>query len=436
MLDLGFAVAGPFGTQVLADLGANVIKVNAWRDPWWHAQHIAYGANRGKRSIGIDLKTPEGLGVFHRLVESGRRRALEHAARRPQAAQVRRGRAPRDQPDIIYCHTRGFDRGPRSDSPGNDQTGCSLAGVTWEDGGCWDGGKPFWSLTSLGDTGNGFFSAIGVIQALYHRARTGEAQSVDTSILNAGLLVASMTALKADGTALPRPRLDRMQLGLGPLYRLYETKDSWACIAAVTGSHREALAAATGIGPDALSAEHLEPWFRARSGKDVFATLDDHGVPCELCDENFGRRIFDDPEMDAHELVVHQRHPKLGDFEHFGKTIHFSDTPGRISGPPPVCGQHTREILLEHGFRRRRDRHTGRREGDLRGTLGGVRWRCPDVTNGRRARSNPRPSPRRGVLRPAPLCDDAAARASPSTEIRPAAARCVVTRSDRVVGRT
>ncbi len=351
VLDLGFAVAGPFGTQVLGDLGANVIKVNAWRDPWWHAQHIAYGANRGKRSIGIDLKTPEGLGVFHQLVTAA---DVVHSNMRRDAL----GRLKCDEaslrevnPDIIYCHTRGFDRGPRSDSPGNDQTGCSLAGVTWEDGGCWDGGKPFWSLTSLGDTGNGFFSAIGVIQALYHRARTGEAQSIDTSILNAGLLLASMAALKADGVALPRPHLDRMQLGLGPLYRLYETKDSWACIAAVTESHRKALTAATGIGPDALSAAQLEPWFRARSGKEVFAILDDHGVPCELCDENFGRRIFDDPEMDAHELVVHQRHPKVGNFEHFGKTIHFSDTPGRISGPPPVCGQHTREIMLEHGFR-------------------------------------------------------------------------------------
>jgi len=70
VLDLGFAVAGPFGTQLLADLGADVIKVNAWRDPYWHANHIAYGANRGKRSIGIDLKTPEGLAVLHRLVES------------------------------------------------------------------------------------------------------------------------------------------------------------------------------------------------------------------------------------------------------------------------------------------------------------------------------------------------------------------------------
>jgi crotonobetainyl-CoA:carnitine CoA-transferase CaiB-like acyl-CoA transferase len=54
--------------------------------------------------------------------------------------------------------------------------------------------------------------------------------------------------------------------------------------------------------------------------------------------------------MDAHQLVVHQNHPKLGSFEHFGMTIHFSDTPGRIWGPPPVCGQHTREIMHEHGF--------------------------------------------------------------------------------------
>jgi crotonobetainyl-CoA:carnitine CoA-transferase CaiB-like acyl-CoA transferase len=350
VLDIGFAVAGPWGTQVLADLGADVIKVNAWRDPWWHAQHIAYGCNRGKRSIGIDLKSPDGLAVFHRLVEHAD--VVQSNMRRAALRRLKCDEASLRQvnPDLIYCHTRGFDRGPRSDSPGNDQTGCSLAGVTWEDGGCWDGGKPFWSLTSLGDTGNGFFSAIGIIQALYHRARTGEAQSVDTSILNAGLLVASMAAVKADGTPLPRPRLDRMQLGLGPLYRLYETGDGWACIAAVTDPHRDALATATGLERHTLDAAHLEPWFRARSGAEAFAVLDGHGVPCELCDDDFGRHIYDDPEMDARELVVHQQHPKVGRFEHFGKTIHFSDTPERIWGPPPVCGQHTREIMREHGF--------------------------------------------------------------------------------------
>ncbi len=98
VLDLGFAVAGPFGAQVLADLGADVIKINTWRDPWWHASHIAYGANRNKRSIGIDLKTPEGLAVFHTLVRPGGRGAFQHATGRAPAAQMRRGIPAGGQP--------------------------------------------------------------------------------------------------------------------------------------------------------------------------------------------------------------------------------------------------------------------------------------------------------------------------------------------------
>jgi crotonobetainyl-CoA:carnitine CoA-transferase CaiB-like acyl-CoA transferase len=366
VLDLGFAVAGPFGTQVLADLGANVIKVNATRDPWWHANHIAYGANRGKRSICIDLKTTEGLAVLHRLVEKAdvvhsnmRRDALRRLG--CDEASLREV-----NPDIIYCHTRGFDRGPRSDSPGNDQTGCSLAGVTYEDGGCREGGKPFWSLTSLGDTGNGFLSAIGVIQALYHRKLTGEPQSVDTSILNAGLLVASMASNRADGSALPRPHLDGMQLGLHPLYRLYQTADGWMCIAALSQEQwvglvetlgqaslnddpRFADAAARAAHGSELSAL-LEPGFRQRSSRDLFDGLDAKAVPCEIADPDFSSHVFDDPEMRSRGLVVEQQHPKVGRFDTFGSTIFFSETPGRIWGPPPVVGEHTREIMLEHGY--------------------------------------------------------------------------------------
>jgi crotonobetainyl-CoA:carnitine CoA-transferase CaiB-like acyl-CoA transferase len=366
VLDLGFAVAGPFGTQVLADLGANVIKVNATRDPWWHANHIAYGANRGKRSICIDLKTTEGLAVLHRLVEKAdvvhsnmRRDALRRLG--CDEASLREV-----NPDIIYCHTRGFDRGPRSDSPGNDQTGCSLAGVTYEDGGCRDGGKPFWSLTSLGDTGNGFLSAIGVIQALYHRKLTGEPQSVDTSILNAGLLVASMASTRADGSALPRPHLDRMQLGLHPLYRLYQTADGWMCIAALSQEHWVGLVETLGQGSliddlrfadAAARAAHgselaalLEPSFRQRRSRDLFDALDGSGVPCEIADPDFSSHVFDDPEMGSRGLTVEQQHPKVGRFDTFGSTISFSETPGRIWGPPPVVGEHTREIMLEHGY--------------------------------------------------------------------------------------
>jgi crotonobetainyl-CoA:carnitine CoA-transferase CaiB-like acyl-CoA transferase len=353
VLDLGFAVAGPFGTQVLADLGANVIKVNATRDPFWHQNHIAYGANRGKRSIGIDLKTPEGLAVLHRLVEQA---DVVHSNMRRDALRrlkVDEASLREVNPDLVYVHTRGFDRGPRSDSPGNDQTGCSLAGVCYEDGGMHDGGRPFWGLTSLGDTGNGFLSAIGLIQALYHRKRTGVTQSVDTSILNAALLCATYAAVKDDGTSLPRPELDRMQLGLSPRYRIYPARDGWVCVAAITEPEQAALAAALGQdslpGDDALTAE-LDAWFAARSAADAFAALDAAGVPVEVCDGDFGVRVHDDPEMQALGLVVKQQHPKLGRYEQLGVTIDFSDTPQHIFGPPPVVGQHTREIMREYGY--------------------------------------------------------------------------------------
>jgi crotonobetainyl-CoA:carnitine CoA-transferase CaiB-like acyl-CoA transferase len=366
VLDLGFAVAGPFGTQVLADLGANVIKVNATRDPWWHACHIAYGANRGKRSICIDLKTPEGLSVLHRLVEQAD--VVHSNMRRDALRRLRCDEASLRMvnPEIIYCHTRGFDLGPRSESPGNDQTGCSLAGVTFEDGGGRDGGRPFWSLTSMGDTGNGFLSAIAVIQALYHRSRTGETQTVDTSILNAGLLAASMCSLGPDGAPLSRAHLDRMQLGLTALYRLYETADGWLCVAVVGEEHWRSFMDVLGlphlasdarfVDADARSAndrdlwDRLEPVLRQRSAADWFLALDGRGVPCEIADPTFPLGVFDDPEMRALGLVVEQQHPKLGRFEHFGTTINFSDTPGKIWGPPPIVGQHTREIMREYGY--------------------------------------------------------------------------------------
>lgn len=349
VLDLGFAVAGPFATQVLADLGATVIKVNNRTDPWWHATHIAYGVNRGKRSIGIDLKHPDGIAAFHRLVERAdvvhsnmRRDALSRLGCDEESLRA-------VNPDLIYCHTRGFDRGPRSDSPGNDQTGCSLAGVTFEDGGGHDGGTPFWSLTSLGDTGNGFLSVIGVLQALYHRHRTGEPQAVDTSILNAGLLLASAASVKADGTSLPRPQLDRMQLGLGPFYRLYRTADGWICLAAVTELHRERLGKALGTRAADLAGV-LEREFAALSTAAAFALLDGHDVPVEIADAGFSARLFDDQQMWERGLVVAHDHPQLGRVETFGSSITFSETPGRIQGPPPLCGQHTRDILTEHGF--------------------------------------------------------------------------------------
>ena len=94
----------------------------------------------------------------------------------------------------------------------------------------------------------------------------------------------------------------------------------------------------------------LESVFAGKSASDWFALLDEQGVPCEISDEEFGRHFFDDAEMLAAGRVVTYDHPELGRFEHAGLQIDFSDTPGRVWGPPPLVGQHTREIMREFGF--------------------------------------------------------------------------------------
>jgi crotonobetainyl-CoA:carnitine CoA-transferase CaiB-like acyl-CoA transferase len=218
----------------------------------------------------------------------------------------------------------------------------------------------------MGDTGNGYLSAIAVIQALYYRARTGEGQNVDTSILNAALLSASAASVGADGTPLPRPHLDRFQLGLTALYRLYETTDGWVCIAVTDLPQWQALVTAV---PELCLAEDerfsdprrrqandvalgtlLENVLKTRTSSEWFQLLDNAGVPCEIANPSFGREIFLDPIMRELGLIVEHQHPKLGRFEQFGNTIDFSATPGVVQGPPPIIGQHTREILGQHGF--------------------------------------------------------------------------------------
>jgi crotonobetainyl-CoA:carnitine CoA-transferase CaiB-like acyl-CoA transferase len=338
VLDLGLAVAGPFGTQLLADLGATVIKVNsALFDGYWMQTSIAMCCNRGKQAITIDLKNPEGMAVLHDLVRSAD--VVQHNMRwdATERLGVDYESLRAINPSLIYCHTRGHDPS-RMLLAGNDQTGAALAGASWMEAGVESGAVPIWPDTSLGDTGNGYLSAIGILQALYHRQRTGEGQFLDTSILYAHLLNTSLASVAVDGTAGDRPVLDEMQLGWNDRYRLHETADGWLCVALMTDAHVDQF--------QRITAGDL----MARTAREWFDELDAVGVPCEVADEDFVLSLFDDPEMIEKGWVTSYEQPLVGRMDVMGLLFDLSDTPGRIQGPPLVPGQDTRAILLRLGY--------------------------------------------------------------------------------------
>jgi len=346
VLDLGLGVAGPFGPKMLADLGADVIKVHALHDTFWAGTHMGLGTNRGKRSISLDLKDPRGREILTALID----RADVVATNWRPGAAARLGidyEALRERhPGLVFCNTRGYERGWRAALPGTDQTANALSGPEWEDGACDAGNAPLWSRCGMGDTGNALLAAIAITLALYHRERTGEGQAVGTSIVNACLLNTSYAWVHADDSPAPWAHLDAGQYGLGPYYRLYQAADGWLVVAAVTEGQQAALHDALG----APSTADVERALASRPAHDAFTLLDDAGVPVEVVDEAFCRDLFDDPAAREHGWVATTWAGGVGRFEDPGLLIDFSATPGVVQRGPCLCGEHTREVLRELGY--------------------------------------------------------------------------------------
>lgn len=366
VLDLGLAIAGPFGTQLLADLGAEVIKINGLYDVFWHRVHIAYMSNRSKKSLTLNLKDPRAMKILLDLVKDCD--VVHHNMRYDAAERLKIDYASLKQlnPGLIYCHTRGFEDGPRKALPGNDQTGGCLSGIQYEDGGMANGGKPMWSLTSMGDTGNGYLSAIAVMQALRHRDRTGEGQFVDTSIVNASLLNTSYAVARPDGTGFERPRIDSQQFGYSAGHRLYETAQGWLCILLALPEHWDELFSVLNApelalderfsnaqarqANDAALIAVLTEKFREDTASAWFERLDAAGVPVEICSEDFSLKMHEDPEFQARQWVVSFDQPQIGRLDQVGLGVDLSATPGVIQGRPLIVGEHTREILTGMGY--------------------------------------------------------------------------------------
>ena len=368
VVDLGQYLAGPFGPMILADLGADVIKVEpVTGDGMRLVNQAFFGCQRGKRDIALDLKTEEGHTIALQLVE---RADIVHHNMTVGVAQrlgIGYDDCKRVNPDIIYCNTYAYGAdGPLSRFGGLDPLYQAAAGLEYEEGPTHAGRTPLYYRFGMTDTANAMLSVVGCLAALYHRRRTGEGQELWTSLLDGAMTLAS-GAFLADGEPVIGPRLDPEQCGLGACYRLYETADGWIQIAAVRETQWQALCAVLGApeladdprfaDADARRANRSElekllaERFRLRTAIVWSRALDDAGVPNEVAvDTKAGELVLFDADNERLGTVVEYEHPIVGRMRQFGSLIDFSETPGRIRGAPPLVGEHTREILDWLGY--------------------------------------------------------------------------------------
>ena len=368
VLDLTRYLAGPFCTMLLADYGADVVKLESpggreFRLPG--AKRDSYfflSSNRGKRSMTLDLRKPEArelllrmLPTFDVLVENYRPDVM---VRLGIGAETLTQRFER----LIYCGISGFGaEGPYRDRPGFDQIAQGMSGFmsltgTEESG-------PTSAGIAIGDLLAGIFAAHGTVLALLERERSGRGQVVNTSLLEAMIGVLSWGAgMYFEGGRAPGPAGQHHPLSAP--YGRFRARDGylniaagndamWTKLAAVLGreqwreDERFANALARLRNRDALTRE-MEEVLATADVEHWVARLNEAGVPTgPVLDLE---QVFSDPQVLAREMLVELPHPEVGTFKTTGLPVKLSRSPGRIERRPPLHGEHTEEVLLECGL--------------------------------------------------------------------------------------
>jgi len=373
VVDLTHFIAGPYATKLLADMGADVIKVEKMPGgddarrmvpPTIGDESAAFLImNRNKRGIALNLKTEEGRGVLSRLlkdadvlIENYRRGTMEKMGFGYDALHAL-------NPKLIYCSISGFGRtGPYADRGGFDLVAQGMTGlmsITGERPGC----PPMKVGAPVTDITAGILACVGVLAALHARESSGQGQMVDTSLFEAGIThtywhsaicFATGQAPGPMGTAHP----------LNAPYQAFPASDGWITVGAANQENWLRLLEALGA-PELRDdprfvnnagrmrnlselTEALTPLFQRRTVAEWLHRLEESGVPAGPVLDI--AQMHADPQALAREMIVETTHPTAGKVKAIGLPIKFSDTPGGVRKAAPLFGEHTREVLREHGF--------------------------------------------------------------------------------------
>ncbi len=372
VIDFSQILAGPFCTMLLADMGAEVIKVEKpnggddtrrYGPPFIEGESAAFlTLNRNKRSIVLDLKSEQGISIVRRMLESAD--VMIHNFR--PGVVDRMGLAYDDvsviNPAIVYCTVSGFGTtGPYSSRAGFDLVAQGMSGLMSING--FPGAPPAKIGVPMADLNTGMFCAYGILTAYINRLVTGKGQHVDASLIESGIaytLYESATYFATGEVAGPLGSAHRM---IAP-YQAFATQDGYINIGAANQNNWERMCRAVGR-EDLLDDERfssnpqrmvnisaltpiMEDTFRTQTTSHWVEILENAGVPCGPI-YNI-EQVYADPHVQSRDMSVALEHPKAGGIRNIGVAVKLSDTPGSVRTPAPLLGQHSDEVLAQFGY--------------------------------------------------------------------------------------
>lgn len=342
VLDLGAYLAGPFACMLLADLGAEVIKIEAPKgDAMRRLERIFSGTQRGKLGVALQLgdrQTEPAVEALARWAD-----VVHHNMRLPAARKLKVDYESLKalNPQLVYCHVSAYGpTGPRTDWPGFDQLMQASCGWEVEQGG--EGQAPMWLRFGVGDFFAGLSSLYALLLGLYERNRSGVGQMVSSSLLGATMLSMSEAVVLEDGSLTPIDHLDAQQTGLSDAHRLYRCSDSWLVVAALQPDEVQRF--------ERLVDDQPETWFADQTRQAALASLVAAQVPAQAVLEAQMDAFLDSPEHAEAGLHAHYSHAVYGDLQQIGAFWDFGNLPLSLQRPPPALGQHTRQVLEGLGF--------------------------------------------------------------------------------------
>ena len=371
VVDLTQVMAGPFCTMILADLGADVVKVenpgggdqtrHSWGETGDGRDSTAFFAlNRNKRSVLLDLKTEEGLAALHRLVATAD--VVVHNWRPGVAERLGADQATLTalNPRLVYAAISGFGAtGPYADRPGYDLIAQGMAGamsITGE-----PGGRPVKNGLPVGDLGAGMLLVSGILAALLHRERTGEGQRVETSLFEAVLAMSVWESTEYWATGEPPRPLGSANRMSAP-YQALRTADGYLTVGANNQRLWQRLCEALGLGRLVEDGRFATNMDRMRRRDELAALLEERlaadttehwvtallaaGVPAGPI-QDYAQVLDHDPQVAARGLVTEIDHPVAGRVKVLSPPLRLSASPAAVRRHPPLIGENTEEVLGE-----------------------------------------------------------------------------------------